>query len=140
MRSWDMTRSARSSSLPDLLVPVALASLAPRVALACSGPGAAEVIHQSDLIVLGAELCVLCCFLAGLLVPALRRRLSRKALVGLGLAMPFHPAVLMGTTRGDCGYTARWLALGSIPLVLGLFALLVYRGQRRIAEASVPPG
>lgn len=143
MRSWCMARRAHSAFLSarsGLPLLISLAWQTPRAALACSGPGAAEAIHQSDLFVLGAVLCVLCCFLAGLLVPGLRRRLTRKALLGLGLAVPFHPALLMGTTRGDCGYTARWLALGSIPLILGLFAFLVYRGQRRLAAASALPG
>lgn len=116
---------------PRALVAIAALLQAPATALACSGPGAEEAIRTSDRIIFGALLCSVLCFLCGLLVPPVRRRLTWKGVLGLGLAIPFHPALLFGTLRGDCGYTARWIAIASVPLVLGAFAVLFFRGQRR---------
>ena len=108
--------------------------------LACSGAGAAAAIELSGRIVLASLLITFATFMAALLVPALRRRIGWGGVAALFLCTLFHPGLLFSTLRGDCGYTARWLALGSIPLVLGLFAFLVYRGQRRLAAASALPG
>lgn len=117
--------------LPRLPACVTLvAAQLPRAALACSGPGAEAAITLSDRIVFGSLLIGTLCFLCGLLVPPVRRRLTWKGVLGLGLALPLHPGLLLGTRGGDCGFTARWAALVFVVLVLGAFAILWRRSAR----------
>lgn len=105
--------------------------------LACSGPGAADAIALSGRIVLASWLITFATFMLALLVPALRRRIGWAGVAALFFCSLFHPGLLFSTLRGDCGYTARWAALGFLPVVLGL---LVYLLRRRSAKAATRVG
>lgn len=109
-------------------------TLAPTAALACSGPGARAAIDMSQRIVLASLLITLLTFLMALLVPALRRRIGGKGLVGLGLCCVLHPGLFFSTLSGDCGFTARFVALGFLPLLAGLFVYLLRRKPGATAQ------
>lgn len=104
--------------------------------LACSGAGAAAAIELSGRIVLASLLITFATFMAALLVPALRRRIGWGGVAALFLCTLFHPGLLFSTLRGDCGFTARWAALGFLPIVAGLFVYLL----RRRASAAKAAG
>lgn len=82
------------------------ALVAPTWALACSGPGAGELIAKNER--LGVILCLVTMLLA--VVFLLTRRLRSRAwnrkwpLVLLAVA---HPGWWMSARHGDCGFTVR---------------------------------
>ncbi len=102
--------------------------------LACSGPGAAEAIALSGRIAFASLALTFLCFLCALLVPPLRRRVGWGGVAGLFACTLFHPALIFGTLRGDCGFTARWASLVFLPLLFGLCLFLLRR--RRPATTS----
>ncbi|MEW5739082.1 MAG: hypothetical protein AB1938_09150 [Myxococcota bacterium] len=76
----------------------------PRLAWACSGPGAAEAIGTATLIgLLGLVLSVVLAIVGGV---RRRRRGVRwvRALLG-GLTVLLHPFVWLSARSGDCGQT-----------------------------------
>jgi hypothetical protein len=106
--------------------------------LACSGPGAAEAIALSGRIALASFAITFLCFLLALLLPVLRRRVGWGGVAALFACTLFHPGLVFGTLRGDCGFTARWASLLFLPLLAGLCAYLLRR-RRASAQPSVPP-
>lgn len=104
--------------------------------LACSGEGAAAAIALSGRIVLASLLITFVTFMAALLVPALRRRVGWAGVGALFLCTLFHPGLFFSLLRGDCGYTARWAALGFLPVVAGLFVFLLRRRSKKSTVAS----
>ena len=107
--------------------------------LACSGPGAAEAIAVSGQIALLSWALVFLVFLSALLVPALRRRFGWGGVAVLFACTLLHPALIFGTLRGDCGYTARFGSLIFLPLHFGLCVFLIWR-RRGQAAAAAPSG
>lgn len=104
--------------------------------LACSGPGAAEAIAVSGRIALASFAVTFLCFLTALLLPTLRRRVGWAGVAALFACTLFHPALVFGTLRGDCGYTARWASLIFLPLLLGLCAFLLRRRRPSAAPSA----
>jgi hypothetical protein len=102
--------------------------------LGCSGRGAEAAIELSGRIVLASLLITFLTFMVALLVPALRRRIGWGGVAALFLCTLLHPGLLFSTLRGDCGYTARWAALGFLPIFAGLCGYLLRR--RRTATKA----
>lgn len=110
----------------------------PARALACSGPGAQSAIQLSGLIALVSLGLTVLCFLAGLVVPPVRKLLGWRGVATLFVACVFHPVLWLSTLRGDCGYTLRIGALLFLPVLAGLVALLVRIERRRALRAGHP--
>jgi hypothetical protein len=111
----------------------------PAAAFACSGPGAQEAIFVSSLIALVSWALTGLCFLAALLVPPVRRRMGWTGVIGLFAATLLHPALVFGTLRGDCGYTARWASIVFLPILALVLSWLWRRGPRRLAAQGEGP-
>ena len=103
--------------------------------LGCSGEGAAAAIELSGRIVLASLILTFATFMVSLLVPAIRRRFGWAGVAALFFCTLFHPGLLLGTLRGDCGYTARIASIGFLPILAGLFVFLL---RRRKAATTTP--
>lgn len=80
-----------------------------RETLACSGPGAARTIRESELIGLSLAGISIAIVAAGCTVLRLRSPGCRIRWVVIPLA--FHPRWWMDAVHGDCGYGLRWWSL-----------------------------
>lgn len=101
----------------------------PSVALACSGPGAAEAIAWAETVALATHLLAV-----GLMVAAsaisLRRRTFGGPVAGGWFLVLAHPN-LWGTARGgDCGQQLQVSSLLFTTLVAGLLLYLSVRPSR----------
>lgn len=102
---------------------------ATRTAWACSGPGAGDVIALSFQIALGTLVGLVIASVLVFVVPRLRPTTLRAKT--FWIALPFLQlvaAMLLGTARGDCGYTLRtfsfgMMALGALAAVVGIFVM-----------------
>lgn len=112
------------------------AALAPNLAHACSGPGAGEAIALSFRVALGSLLAFAIVSVLVFAVPRLRPTTLRWKTFWIGLPLLQMIAImLLGTARGDCGYTVRSFSFGMI----GIFGMAAIAGLwvvRRRATTS----
>jgi hypothetical protein len=112
--------------------PILLSTLVHRLAWGCSGPGAAEAMGRSFEIGAATWVATVGCAIAVFAVPRLRPvRAGYRALwVGLPLLQTFVVLVL-GTTRGDCGFAMRSASFMVAAGLASLGAVAAFRLSRR---------
>lgn len=112
-----------------------LALVVPTWALACSGPGAGELISKNER--LGAMLCLTTMLLAVgfLFTKRLRARAWNKKwpLVLLAIA---HPGWWMSARHGDCGFTVRDGSILMLALTVIYGAVCWWRAKPHAQQAT----
>lgn len=104
-----------------LLLAVALVPLGGSAVLACSGPGAARAMGESELIGWSFAGVAIAVVAAG--CKLLRRRVPGYRIRWIVAPLALHPRWWMSSVHGDCGYGLRWWSLVGtvwIALVVGL--------------------
>ena len=92
--------------------------------IACSGPGAADVIADSGLIALGCLLgSLVLAVVIGVRAFKLRRPALWVAFTATLVSIPFLSLLTMTLRSGDCGFTARYASMVVFAGILGLTAL-----------------
>lgn len=105
--------------------------------LACSGPGANDVILRSALIGLGAAMVLPLLLWASLRIARRGGRLRRMPLLpGAALALLLLTGLGLGVVSGDCGYTVRSVAYAAV--LLACTGVAVQAAANR--SAAPPPG
>ncbi len=94
--------------------------------IACSGPGAAEAIGTSEFISLGCAVASLALtVVVGVRAFQVRRRAVWVAFAVAAALVVLYPPITASVVVGDCGATARVVAVAVALLHLGLAALAV---------------
>lgn len=104
--------------------------LAPSVAWACSGPGAAAQIAESEQIgvqLFGLSLVIGVCAGWHALAPSV----SRGLLGSMALLVIVHPGWWMSARGGDCGFTLIEASAVATALIVILAAVLLWRARGR---------
>ena len=95
----------------------ALAALMPSIALACSGPGAGELIERATLVGFGT--LVLSIIFTILIWQRHRPRVLRVA----ATLCVIHPGIWISATSGDCGITRTYASVAMVMLHFALWAI-----------------
>lgn len=93
-------------AMPRMMLGAAIVALGGRELLACSGPGAAQTIRESELI--GWSLAGISVAIVAAGCALVRRRSPGRRIRWIVAPLALHPRLWMDAVHGDCGYGLRW--------------------------------
>jgi hypothetical protein len=117
-----------------LMIVGAIVTLGGPDLLACSGPGAARAIRDSELI--GLSFAGLSVAIVAGACRLIRRRSPGRRIRWIVALLALHPRLWMDAVHGDCGYGLRWWSLVGTLWIAVAAALAVYWPPPSPAESK----